>query len=70
MTRKAKIRGHGVGYAKIKPYLPDNYRITQLGSDDEGAYVMIEGEDEAGWTLDDYVIPRLASGLWWAKEVA
>jgi hypothetical protein len=29
----------------------------------------ITGTDQAGWTLDDYVIPRLASGLIVAKEV-
>lgn len=31
--------------------------------------VLIGGVDKAGWTLDDYVIPRLASGLHFAKEV-
>jgi hypothetical protein len=31
---------------------------------------LIEGEDNAGWTLDGYVIPRLASGLIFAKEVS
>jgi hypothetical protein len=30
--------------------------------------VVIEGEDVAGWSLDGYVIPRLASGLLSAKE--
>lgn len=30
---------------------------------------IIAGEDVAGWTLDDYVIPRLASGLIFAEEI-
>ena len=30
---------------------------------------VIAGEDNAGWTLDDYVIPRLASGLYVGKEI-
>lgn len=30
---------------------------------------IIAGEDVAGWTLDDYVIPRLASGLIFADEI-
>lgn len=30
---------------------------------------VIAGEDSHGWTLDDYVIPRYASGLIWAEEI-
>lgn len=30
---------------------------------------VIEGSDSAGWTLDDYVIPRYASGLIQAEEI-
>ena len=48
----------------IARYLPDNYRA--IAENDGG--IRIEGEDVAGWTLDGYVIPRLASGLHWAKE--
>ncbi len=46
-------------------YLPANYRVTGVTA----AEVAIAGHDNAGWTLDGYVIPRLASGLIWAKEV-
>ncbi|HWE82636.1 MAG TPA: hypothetical protein VG265_13385 [Gaiellaceae bacterium] len=46
-------------------YLPGNYAIV-AGLD--GDYV-IAGVDSHGWTLDDYVIPRLASGLIWAREI-
>lgn len=46
-------------------YLPDNYAIA-AGID--GDYLIV-GTDRYGWTLDGYVIPRLASGLIWAEEV-
>jgi hypothetical protein len=41
----------------IQRYLPSNYVAFTFGND-----VIIEGEDYAGWTLEDYVIPRLRSG--------
>ena len=46
----------------LEAYLPENYKVIggELGLND--AYV-IEGEDMAGWTLEDYVVPRLASGM-------
>ena len=46
-------------------YLPANYRVTEVTPE----FVYFEGHDNAGWTLDDYVIPRLASGLIFAEEV-
>lgn len=51
-------------------YLPSNYVIVggDLGEPGKPAYV-IAGVDEAGWTLDGYVIPRLASGLIFATEI-
>jgi hypothetical protein len=45
----------------VRQYLPANY-VASLT-------VLIEGEDNAGWTMDEYVIPRLASGLYFASEV-
>jgi hypothetical protein len=56
---------------QLAAYLPANYRIEK---DDgppwggEESDFLIAGEDVAGWTLDGYVIPRLASGLIWATE--
>jgi hypothetical protein len=47
-------------------YLPGNYAVVSIG--DDGS-VLIAGEDRAGWTLDDYVLPRLASGLYHGREV-
>lgn len=50
---------------QLARYLPSNYKIRLQVP--EG--ILIAGEDVAGWTLDGYVIPRLASGLIWAHEV-
>jgi hypothetical protein len=69
-TRYAVIEYAGSA-ASLQAYLPVNYRLASdelerfVGS--EGTFV-IEGEDVAGWTLDGYVIPRLASGLITARE--
>lgn len=49
-------------------YLPDNYRVlhrerhSEASSNRQWMAVVIGGEDRAGWTLDGYVLPRLASG--------
>lgn len=48
----------------VSAYLPQNYEVTR----EDEQYVYFEGEDKAGWTMEDYVIPRLASGLMFAKE--
>jgi hypothetical protein len=50
---------------QVKAYLPANYAVTG----EDGRYVYFEGHDNAGWTLEDYVIPRLASGLHSAREI-
>ena len=51
-------------------YLPMNYEVLghDFGEPGKPVYLIV-GEDVAGWTLDDYVIPRLASGLIWATEI-
>lgn len=51
---------------EVAAYLPSNYKV--LGT--EGDDVLIGGEDNAGWTLDDYVLPRLASGLRFGQELS
>lgn len=62
---------------QVAALLPANYRVVRtdtaktLGGDIGGrgmAWIRIEGIDNAGWTLDDYVIPRLASGLLTCRE--
>jgi hypothetical protein len=50
---------------RTRALLPANYKAYE---GDEGE-ILIIGHDVAGWTLDDYVIPRLASGLIVAEEV-
>jgi hypothetical protein len=51
--------------SEVEAYLPFNYRVRNESAD----RVTIEGEDDAGWTLDDYVIPRLGSGMITAIEI-
>lgn len=50
----------------IRVYLPKNYKV---GYNSSTKQFLITGHDNAGWTLDDYVIPRLASGLIFAEEI-
>jgi hypothetical protein len=60
---------------QVQSALPHNY-IARL---DTASYIdgrtggqpviIIEGVDDAGWTLDGYVIPRLATALIIATEV-
>lgn len=63
-TRHAVIKGQVDRLEAIRRYLPSNYT-----ADSDGGNVFIHGEDSAGWTLDGYVIPRLASGLYFAREI-
>lgn len=60
---------------QVEQYLPDNYSVIH---EEEGwqqidgrvrKVQIIGGEDVAGWTLDAYVIPRLASGLIQCEEI-
>ena len=53
-------------FSKIEAYLPGNYRFLGYDSNND---ILIAGEDNHGWTLDEYVIPRLASGLISCREV-
>jgi hypothetical protein len=71
--RRAKIRtGDGELVAK---YLPPGYRVVGVMESqrpDGSVYeetTLIEGQDHLGWTLDDYVLPRLASGGLFGEEV-
>jgi len=57
---------------EVAAYLPSGYEVYGHRFPDGGTgrlVVLIRGEDNAGWTLDDYVIPRLASGLMACKEI-
>jgi hypothetical protein len=68
MTRTAIIRTKAhwrvPTLTEVQRYLPSNYHAVADGDD-----IIITGEDSAGWGLTTYVIPRLASGLIYAREV-
>lgn len=51
----------------VAKYLPSNYVAVAIPGRSNST--LICGEDVAGWGLDTYVIPRLASGLYWATEL-
>jgi hypothetical protein len=54
----------------VRDYLPNNYTAEMVYNQDHPrGVIFIKGTDDHGWTLDGYVIPRLASGLIAAKEV-
>lgn len=75
-VRRAIVRGKAYGARtlaeSILPYMPSNYSVlvdTETDSDlGSGLQVTIEGRDVAGWTLDGYVLPRLASGMYYGVE--
>jgi hypothetical protein len=57
-------------------YLPRTYDLMesftvvgQTATGREELWIVIGGYDEAGWTLDGYVLPRLASGLIFGEEI-
>lgn len=62
MKRKAIV--HSTDSA-IAAYLPSRYKVVEVTD----TATIIEGEDFCGWTLDGYVIPRLASGWYMAEEI-
>lgn len=62
--RHAIIRSGARDLEQVQRFLPSNY----IASTTQDGHIVIEGEDNAGWTMDGYVIPRLASGLIYAVE--
>jgi len=54
---------------RVRAYLPHNYEAALSTANNLTFKVRITGTDDHGWTLDGYVIPRLASGWIFAKEV-
>lgn len=54
--------------AVVERYLPSNYKVVDVTPAPD-YFTVIEGEDSAGWTLDGYVLPRLASGMYYGEEV-
>lgn len=68
-VRVAVVAGSGVTEEKVARYLPANYQTAGMREGEFGPVVVIAGMDKAGWTMNDYVIPRLASGWYTAREV-
>jgi hypothetical protein len=64
MSRQAILKNQAKHVDAIRRYLPENYHASTWGLD-----VMLFGEDVAGWTLEDYVIPRLWSGMYFAEVI-
>jgi hypothetical protein len=61
----AQVIGQDLTVEKVYAYLPANYEvIAAYTTPGNTTVVLIAGTDKAGWTLDDYVIPRLGSGLY------
>ena len=48
----------------VQEYLPRGWEAYW-----KDGTIIIAGEDNAGWTLKDYVLPRLASGMIYAREL-
>jgi hypothetical protein len=68
-VRVAVVAGSGVTEEKVARYLPSNYQTAGMREGEFGPEVVIAGTDNAGWTMEDYIIPRLASGWYTAREV-
>ena len=69
VERVAVLFGRGITAERVERYLPRGYRVVDAditGAD--GDSVVIAGVDHAGWTLDGYVLPRLASGCIYGSE--
>lgn len=67
MIRYALVRS---GALAIADYLPSNYEVIyQTDPDTTGGETVIAGRDRGGWTLHQYVLPRLASGLYFGEEI-
>lgn len=64
--RRAVVTSKASSLTAVRAYLPSNYTAEQP---DPLGPVYIAGHDNAGWTLDGYVLPRLASGMHIAEEV-
>jgi len=66
----AQVRGNGISKKRVAAYLPRNAIVTGGYTEGDGkSVVTIAGYDDAGWTFEDYVKPRLASGNMFAEKV-
>ena len=67
--RVAKVTSRTTTLSQVRAYLPSGYDAIEIVSPEAYDTILIVGYDAAGWTLDGYVLPRLASGLIFATEV-
>jgi hypothetical protein len=70
--RYALINANAGQADQIAAYMPSNYTVlgrTPISASNVVQY-LIGGHDNAGWTLDGYVLPRLASGMYYGIEIA
>ena len=63
--REAIVLSDRPDLKEVKAYMPVNYEAWEI----RPGLIMISGHDNAGWTLDGYVLPRLGSGLIAAREL-
>jgi hypothetical protein len=69
--RYALISANAGQTDQIAAYMPGNYAVlgrTPIKASNTVS-VLIGGRDQHGWTLDGYVLPRLASGMYYGDEV-
>jgi hypothetical protein len=81
MIKRYAIVRNATSRSQAEAYLPSNYEVIHEGLwtrypgevDPHGPrdvnVFVIAGQDDHGWTLDGYVMPRYASGLIWAEEI-
>ncbi len=67
MSVRIAIAHSGKALTDVAQYLPRNYEV--LGRTLDNTRTIIVGVDDHGWTLEGYVIPRLASGMIHCEEV-
>lgn len=48
----------------IERYMGGAWKVVGYEEDGDTIHVFIEGFDLAGWTVDEWLRPRLESGLW------
>ena len=53
-----RVTKQGTSADEVAKYLPSNYRVDAVVK----TWILVKGNDNAGWTAEGYVIPRLASG--------
>ncbi len=66
MTVRVAIADTGKSKS-VAQYLPSNYQVLGRTLDNTGTIIV--GVDDHGWTLDQYVIPRLGTAMIHCEEV-